>query len=211
MAEKRSGSKTLLWSVIMSSPGPLVVGLSLLSGHSSTQTADFFRRSAEFLAILTSFTVYGLTHKGDFSDNEKRVRLEKYANIFVGSVMLICGVVMFILALANGDKDKGNVIPSLVIALLSAAANSVFWIKYRGLYYAERNPIMKTQASLYRAKTLIDACVSAALITVIHNPDSKIAFWFDLAGSVIVAIYLSWCGISTFAETVLGRKISSNE
>ena len=47
MANKKSGEKTLLWSVIMSSPGPLVVGLGLLSGRSSTQIADFVRRSAE--------------------------------------------------------------------------------------------------------------------------------------------------------------------
>ena len=45
MNQKQSGSRTLMWSVIMSSPGPLVVGLGLLAGRSSTQIADFFRRS----------------------------------------------------------------------------------------------------------------------------------------------------------------------
>ena len=52
MLEKKSGAKTLLWSVIMSSPGPLVVGLGLLAGSSATQIADFVRRSAELLAII---------------------------------------------------------------------------------------------------------------------------------------------------------------
>ena len=44
MQGKKSGAKTLLWSVIMSSPGPLVVGLGLLAGSSSTQIADFVEK-----------------------------------------------------------------------------------------------------------------------------------------------------------------------
>ena len=58
MNDKKSGAKTLFWSIIMSSPGPLVVGLGLLAGRSSTQIADFVRRSAELLAIIMSFVVY---------------------------------------------------------------------------------------------------------------------------------------------------------
>ena len=58
MKRNASGSRTFLWSVIMSSPGPLVVGLGLIAGRSSTQIADFVRRSAELLAIIMSFIVY---------------------------------------------------------------------------------------------------------------------------------------------------------
>ena len=65
MSEKKTGAKTLLWSIIMSSPGPLVVGLGLLAGRSSTQIADFVRRSAELLAIIMSFVIYTtVTKKG---------------------------------------------------------------------------------------------------------------------------------------------------
>ena len=39
----KSGTKTLLLSVLMSAPGPLVVGLGLLAVRSSTQIADFVR------------------------------------------------------------------------------------------------------------------------------------------------------------------------
>ena len=63
--KNKSGKKTLLLSVIMSSPGPLVVGLGLLIGQSSTQLADFIRRSIELLAIILSFVVYCITTKDD--------------------------------------------------------------------------------------------------------------------------------------------------
>ena len=59
----KSGSKTLLWSVIMSAPGPLVVGLGLFIGQSSTQLADFIRRSAELLGIIMAYLVYLATNK----------------------------------------------------------------------------------------------------------------------------------------------------
>ena len=49
---QKSGKRTLLLSVLMSAPGPLIIGLGLTVGRSTTQLADFFRRSAELLAII---------------------------------------------------------------------------------------------------------------------------------------------------------------
>ena len=57
MEQKKSGKNTLLMSVLMSSPGPLVVGLGLMVGQSSTQLADFVRRSAELLSIIMAFRI----------------------------------------------------------------------------------------------------------------------------------------------------------
>ena len=47
--EKKSGFRTLLISVLMSSYGPIILGLGLRVGHSSTQISDFTRRTAELL------------------------------------------------------------------------------------------------------------------------------------------------------------------
>ena len=87
----KSGSRTLLLSVLMSAPGPLVVGLGLLAGRSSTQIADFVRRSAELLAIIMSFVVYRITTKGDTCDEGKRAKLERCSNMFVGAMMCLGG------------------------------------------------------------------------------------------------------------------------
>ena len=116
MKEKRSGSRTLLWSVIMSAPGPLVVGLGLLVGRSSTQIADFVRRSAELLAIIMEFVTYRLTGGEERSAAEKE-RLERISNLFVGAMMCLGGSIMLVLAFVSDNGDKGNVIPGLTIAL----------------------------------------------------------------------------------------------
>ena len=58
-----SGERTLLASVLMSAPGPIVVGIGLLVGHSSTQLADFIRRTAELAAIIVSWFVYRTIHQ----------------------------------------------------------------------------------------------------------------------------------------------------
>ena len=77
MSEIKSGRKTMLMSVIMSSPGPLVVGLGLLVGQSSTQIADFVRRSIELLAIILAFAVYCITTKDGGVDEVKKARYER--------------------------------------------------------------------------------------------------------------------------------------
>ena len=202
MSEKKSGAKTLLMSVIMSSPGPLVVGLGLLSGRSSTQIADFVRRSAELLAIIMSFVIYKLTTKGDVCDENKKKKLEKGSNIFVGAMMCVGGALMVLLTLMSDNEDKGNVIPGLAIALMGVIANSLFWRKYTMLNKAEPNAILMVQARLYRAKTFVDSCVTIALLSVLIAPETAVSYWLDFAGSLIVAVYLIWCGVRTIYEEI---------
>lgn len=200
MSKNKSGSRTLLWSVIMSSPGPLVVGLGLLAGRSATQIADFVRRSAELLAIVLSFMVYRLTTADEGVDTARKERLERKTNLFVGAMMCLGGGIMLVLAFFSENAEKGNVIPGLTIAVLGVVANTIFWRKYTGLNRKEPNPILAVQARLYGAKSLVDGCVSAALLSVAVLPGSVFSYYFDLVGSVIVALYLIWCGLRTIRE-----------
>ena len=201
MSNKKSGAQTLLWSVLMSSPGPLVVGLGLLSGKSSTQIADFIRRSAELLAIIMSFIVFKLTTKDEVCNEEKKQKLERISNVFVGAMMCVGGIFMIILAFMTDNSDKGNVIPGLAIAVMGVIANSIFWRKYAHLNKIEPNAILMVQARLYRAKTLVDGCVTIALLSVVIAPATQLSFYLDFIGSLIVAVYLVWCGIRTIYET----------
>lgn len=202
MSSKKSGSRTLLMSVLLSAPGPLIIGLGLLVGRSSTQIADFIRRSAELLAIIMAFVVYQITTKDGVCDEVRKAKLERLSNIFVGAMMCVGGTFMVALAILSDNADKGNVIPGLVIALLGVIANSIFWVKYTKLNNAEPNAILAVQARLYRAKTLVDGCVTTALLSVVIAPASQLSIWLDFIGSIIVAVYLIWCGIKTIRDEI---------
>ena len=192
MSQQISGSRTLLWSVIMSSPGPLVVGLGLLAGKSSTQIADFVRRSSELLAIIMAYVTYRITTGAGREDPVRKQKLETASNLFVGAMMCLGGAIMLVLALISGETEKGNVIPGLTIALLGVIANTIFWRRY-------------TQARLYRAKSLVDGCVTIALLSVAIAPQAAFSYYLDLIGSVIVAVYLVLCGIQTIREKLPKR------
>ena len=198
--QRKSGTKTLFWSVLMSAPGPLIIGLGLFVGRSSTQIADFFRRSSELLAIIMAYVVYKITTKDGVYDINRKEKLEKFSNLFVGAMMCLGGSLMLLLAFVSENEDKGNVIPGLAIALLGVIANTIFWRKYTKLNKQEPNAILAVQARLYRAKSLVDTCVTIALLSVVLLPSSPLSHYLDLIGSVIVALYLIWCGIQTIAE-----------
>ena len=198
--QRKSGTKTLLWSVLMSAPGPLIIGLGLFIGRSSTQIADFVRRSSELLAIIMAYVVYKITTKDGVCNTNKKEKLEKFSNLFVGAMMCLGGSLMLLLAFVSENEDKGNVIPGLAIALLGVIANTIFWRKYTKLNKQEPNAILAVQARLYRAKSLVDTCVTIALLSVVLLPNSPLSYYLDLIGSVIVALYLIWCGIQTIAE-----------
>ena len=80
--------------------------------------------------------------------------------------------------------------------------SSIFWRKYTHLNKIEPNIILKVQARLYRAKTLVDGCVTIALLSVVIAPATQLSYWLDLIGSLIVAAYLVLCGVRTVYETI---------
>lgn len=198
MKEHKSERRTLLWSVIMSAPGPLIVGLGLLAGKSATQTADFFRRSAELLAIIMAYMTYLRT--ANMANAERKAKIERASNLFVGAMMCLGGGIMLVLALLTEQGEQGNVIPGLVVALLGVTANTIFWRRYTRLNRQEPNPILAVQARLYRAKSLVDGCVTLALLTVLILPGTAVSYYLDLLGSAIVAVYLIFCGVKTIRE-----------
>lgn len=151
----------------MSSPGPLVVGLGLL-------------------AIIMAFAVYQITTRNGISDENRKAKLEKMSNAFVGAMMCIGGSFMIVLTLLSETKEKGNVIPGLSIAVLGVIANTLFWRKYAKLNKAEPNAILAVQARLYRAKSLVDCCVTIALLSVAIAPASAVSVWLDFIGSIIL-------------------------
>ncbi len=194
--KQSSGQRTLLMSVLLSAPGPLVVGMGLLVGKSSTQLADFVRRTAELAALIVSWLFYRALHQGEGKDQHHKQKLERYATKGVGLAMCLGGTAMALLALLSTASDKGNVIPGLVIALLGVVTNSWFWFRYQRLDQQNPSPILAVQSRLYRAKSLVDLCVTAALLSVLLLPGSRVAEVLDTAGSLVVAVYLVVSGVN---------------
>ena len=123
------------------------------------------------------------------------------SNLFVGGAMILGGTAMIFITLFSENTEKGNVIPGLSIAVMGVIANSLFWRKYTKLGKETGNQILTVQARLYRAKTFVDGCVTIALTTVAAFPESQAAFYLDFVGSVIVAVYLIFCGFKTIKES----------
>ena len=204
--KKKSGFKTLLLSVILSSPGPLVLGLGLTVGRSSTQISDFTRRSAELLAIIASFVVYCITMRDPSMDADRKKKIESGSNIFVGIIMCISGISMIVLAFISDNEDKGNVIPAFAIALSGAIVNSMFWRKYSSLHKENGNVILEAQSRLYGAKSIVDTCITLTLLVVVLFPGQRISFYFDIIGSILVSAYMIRCGIKTVVQSYRRKK-----
>ena len=198
--EKKRGYRTLLVSVLMSSYGPVILGLGLRVGHSSTQIADFTRRTAELLALIVALIVYAVTNRRQGMAETRKRALERRGNLFTGVIMCISGLSMLLLSFLSADTNKGNVLPALVIAVLGVAANAIFWRRYTSLYQKQGNAILGVQARLYGAKTAVDACVVTALAAVLLFPGTKASFWLDRIGSLFVSLYMLRCGIMTIRE-----------
>ena len=208
MSDSKSGRKTLLWSVIMSSPGPLVVGLGMLISQSTTQVADFLRRTIEFLAIVLSFTVFCITNNGGRTDEAKKQKYERCTNLAVSLAMVACGLIMVVLACISTAEDKGNVIPGMAIAILGVSSNSIFFVKYRRMGRRTNNKILISQGKLYGAKIFVDLSVFAALGAMLLANDPILAHSFDLVGTVCVSAYLIFSGSKTMINELRSHGVA---
>jgi divalent metal cation (Fe/Co/Zn/Cd) transporter len=171
------------------------MGLGLLAGGASTQLADFTRRTAELLAILVSYFVFRQLHRNGDPDPARKASLEHTVNSVVGVAMCLSGAAMLLVALLSIGSKKGNVIPGLIIAVLGVITNTWFWFRYKKLDREKPDAILAAQSKLYRAKSLVDTCVTIVLIVVAVDPASEAARYMDLIGSAVVAGYLLVNGV----------------
>lgn len=198
MKTKSSASKTLLASMLLSAPGPLVLGIGLILGQSSTAWADFVRRFAELAAIVVAFLVYRKNESDP--DTERKALRSRNSNRLVAIAMIGGGLVMIVLSLVAYRAASGSTILPLIIAVLGAITNGYFWRRYQKLGSASGDSIVRTQGTLYRAKTYVDLAVMLSLLVLTFFRNAAIAPWIDRFGSIFVAIYLVYSGLRIFAE-----------
>lgn len=199
----KSREKTLLATVLLSMWAPLTTGIAVALSHSTTQIADFLRRTIEFAALFVSWHVFRYVNRREGLSVQSKARLERFSGLSVAVALCCSSVVMFILAFSRlqAFEPGGNVVPGLVIACLGLATNSYFWRRYTFLTREQHNTIIDAQRQLYRAKASVDVCVVLALATVVFMPGSPLTRYVDIMGSVVVAAYLGFSALRTLRST----------
>jgi len=201
-----SREKTLLIALLLSAPGPLVTGLAAISSHSTTQLADFIRRSVELVALFLSWWVFRRLQRNTELSKAEQSRLEHSAGLSVAAAMICSGVVMLSVAISRFSvfEPGGTVIPGLVIAVLGLITNGWFWRRYTVLTREQYSSVIASQQKLYRAKAIVDLCVVTALAAVAIGPTHPATPYVDIFGSIAVAGYLLWNGVR-LAQSHLGN------
>ncbi len=191
--------KTLLTALLLSMWAPLTTGIAVVMSTSTTQLADFIRRSVELFALFVSWWVFRRLQREKELDTAQKARMEKIAGLCVAIALCFSGIVMLGLTLSRLDtfKPGGNVYLGLTIAVLGLITNGWFWRRYTNLTLEHYNSVIDTQRQLYRAKAFVDLCIIIALTAVAVNPAHPVTRYIDLLGSVAVAGYLLWSGLST--------------
>lgn len=189
--------RTLLVALLLSLWAPLTTGIAVIVSHSTTQVADFVRRSVELVALFVSWWVFRYVERRRGMDPGRRARMERTAGLSVAAALGCSGVVMLALAASRGlaFQPGGNVYPGLAIATLGLVTNSWFWRRYTVLTREHYSPVIGAQRQLYRAKAFVDLCVLLALAAVAIDAGHPATRYVDVLGSVAVALYLLWSGV----------------
>lgn len=203
--QNKTNKKIMIYSVLLSLPGPIVTGIPAFVSLSSTQIADFIRRTAELIPLIVSLIIYiKLDNKIEVNENDKN-KLHKIANktvtwsMFISAMsMLTLGIMRLFFYNSNGKVGSG-----LIIAILGLMTNFGFWLKYKKILKEKYDSIIEGQYKVYTAKSSIDLCVVIALTCVFLFTTSHITKYIDSFGCIIVSIYLFY---SAFEKRTMIKK-----
>jgi len=196
--------KTLITALLLSMWAPLTTGIAVVLSQSTTQLADFIRRSVELVALFISWRVFRYVEKGQQVSLEKKARLEIIAGLSVAAALCTSGLIMLAITLARMGtfEPGGNVYPGLAIAILGLITNSWFWRRYTKMTTEHYNPVIDSQRLMYRAKAVVDCCVIIALASVAIDPTAPVTRYIDALGSIAVSMYLVWSAAGTLKTTL---------
>jgi divalent metal cation (Fe/Co/Zn/Cd) transporter len=206
-----SREKTLLVALLLSMWAPLATGIAVILSQSTTQLADFIRRSVELLALFVSWFVFRTILRKQSMTETAKARMERIASLLTALALVSSGIIILSVTLSRlaDFEPGGNVYPGMAIAFLGLITNTWFWRRYarqtRELYI----PIIDAQAYLYRAKAFVDLCVLLALSAVAINPSHVLTRYVDLLGSAAVVVYLLWSGYNSARATMNSNSLSN--
>ena len=201
--------RTLLVALLLSMWGPLATGIAVVMSTSTTQLADFIRRSVELAALFVSWYVFRHLARNPELDQSSKANLEKITRLFVSAALGISAIVMVVLAVSRmgSFQPGGNVYPGLVIATLGLITNTWFWRRYSRLNFEQYSSIIDAQRQLYMAKAFVDLCVIAALGAVAIIPGHSATRYIDISGSLALAGYLLWSSYRTARQAIQPAQI----
>jgi divalent metal cation (Fe/Co/Zn/Cd) transporter len=208
-----SREKTLLVALLLSMWAPLATGIAVILSQSTTQLADFIRRSVELLALFVAWFVFRtIMHKQSITEAAK-ARLERIASLLTALALVSSGIIILSVTLSRlaDFEPGGNVYPGMAIAFLGLITNTWFWRRYARQTRELYTPIIDAQSYLYRAKAFVDLCVLAALTTVAIHPTHVVTRYVDLLGSGAVVVYLLWSGYNSARTTLNNTNMAAHK
>jgi divalent metal cation (Fe/Co/Zn/Cd) transporter len=193
--------------MLLSLSAPIVTGIAVLQTNSTTQLADFIRRSVELLALVVAYVVFRKAFSGQPLPEGDRRRMERVSGLTVSAALLVSGALLlgFAVIRMGSFTPTGDVTLGLVIAVLGVAFNGWFWRRYTLLNREQHDTVINSQRNLYQAKTMVDFAVIAGLASVALWPSSPVSGYVDGIGSLLVALYLIWRAIQNTIETQTPR------
>ncbi len=194
----------MLIALLLSMWAPLTTGIAVAMSTSTTQLADFVRRTVELIALFVSWWVFRYIARNEKLTPDKIAAMEKISGLIVAAAIGISAMVMLVLTISRIGviEPGGNVYPGLIIATLGFIVNTWFWRRYTRLNSEKYNSIINAQRQLYQAKALVDLLVIAALGAVAVAPGHYLTGYIDLLGSFALVGYLFWSGLRTAVQTI---------
>ena len=187
----RRRERTLALAVALSAWGPLATAVAVVLAQSTTQVADFVRRTVELVAMTLAWATARRLRRNPDVAPIVAARWARSTAIAVAVALAVSGGATLVgLVVGARWAPGGDVRLGLAIATLGLLVNAAFWARYRTLGRARVDPIVDGQRRLYGAKVVVDVAVVAALATVRWAPAGILTTVVDRAGAAAVAVYL---------------------
>lgn len=214
LARDRERSVRTAWIMGIFSVIPDIIA-TIMSGSVAMLT-DVFRTGTDTLAsFLSWWTLRKMAHGKTREYNYGYGKMENLASLAVAAAMTLSFLIVIISAVERFHRPEPmkNITFGVVFISIAGLVNAWCWMRNRRLARRERSAIMESQWRLFRAKTIINGCILAALISGKLLNEYHWSVYIDPITSLLLASFLlfsSYQIISMSVYDLLDRSIEES-
>ncbi len=201
--QERERSMLIGWVVGLLSIIPDVT--FALMANSVTMLMDVLRTASDTGALFLSWLTIRRVAQGKSKHyNYGYGKLENLANLSIGLAMVLSFIIVVDVAIKRFHihEHVDRVGWGIAFNTLAGIGNAWFWWKNHWLARRQPSPIMESQWRIFRAKTVINACVLMTLIASMVWHDKRWGIYIDPMASFVLAAFLLFNAFRLFSMSV---------
>ena len=211
-----SSERSLLLALGVCGVDIVLMGSAVLMSTSLTILSDFFKESADFLAVLASYLAVRAVRRNTSERYAYGIgKLENLVSMGIALLMVGCAIFILVHAIAHLKEPRPaeGTLMGLLVFTAYAGIGAFIWYRNRALWRKNPSPVVEQQMRMWFSKFIFDALMAATLIAAMVFHGQPWSLYLDPLASLVgvaLLVHAAWAITSSSVGDLLDATLEEN-